>query len=178
MRHYNKVDKNTALVFEAWLTSCVTSGKSLNLSVLQFCIYEMEVIMCSLSRCCLVISLSTCYCEYRSFRLAKFSSFLTWPSLMLIHLSHTPFRFTLQLPMACPVTMCRTSPPPSGNPGSVRRVMVPGWWGWRLSLVFQKEEEWSCWTLEAWQGLSSHALSPMAAPLLRAAEGPIVLLNN
>ena len=69
-----------ALVFEVWLTSCVTSGKSFNLSVLQFCIYEMEVIMCSLSWCCLVISLRTCYCEYRNFRTCKvlFLSYLTF----------------------------------------------------------------------------------------------------
>lgn len=69
-----------ALVFEAWLTSCVTSGKSLNLSVLQFCVYEMEVIISSLSQCCLVISLSTCYYEYRNFRSCKvlFLSYLTF----------------------------------------------------------------------------------------------------
>lgn len=69
-----------ALVFEAWLTSCVTSGKPLNLSVLQFCIYEMEVIIPSLSQYCLVISLNTCYYEYRNFGTCKvlFLSYLTF----------------------------------------------------------------------------------------------------
>ena len=69
-----------ALMFEAWITNCVTSGKSLNLSVLQFYIYEMEVITRSLSQYCLVISLNICYYEYRNFRTCKvlFLSYLTF----------------------------------------------------------------------------------------------------
>ena len=55
VRYCNIVDKNMALVFETWLTSCVTSGKSLNLSVPQFCIYKMEIMIHSLSWCGLVI---------------------------------------------------------------------------------------------------------------------------
>ena len=55
VKNYNIVVKNMALVFETWLPSCVTSGKSLNLSVLQFCLYKMEAIARSLSQCCLVM---------------------------------------------------------------------------------------------------------------------------